>query len=118
MPHTRYRYLCLATAGMLAGGMPVAHAQVSAQADQKAGLEEIVVTAQRREQKLQSVPISITALNAESLKANRIETVADLNAVAPNLSVRLGAGGNQSPNYTLRGILGASSAAGQDKGVS
>jgi len=105
--------------GTLAGGMPAAQAQqVSAQADQKAGLEEIVVTAQRREQRLQSVPISITALSSESLKANRIETVGDLNAVAPNLTVRPGAGGNQSPNYTLRGIYGASSAAGQDKGVS
>jgi iron complex outermembrane receptor protein len=90
----------------------------SAQAANSGGLEEIVVTAQKREQRLQSVPISITALNAEALKANRVETVADLNAVAPNLTVRLGAGGNQSPNYTLRGILGASSAAGQDKGVS
>src|SRR5579859_6372722 len=56
--------------------------------------------------------------SAQSLKANRIETVGDLNAIAPNLTVRLGAGGNQSPNYTLRGILGASSASGQDKGVS
>ncbi|HEX4505301.1 MAG TPA: TonB-dependent receptor, partial [Alphaproteobacteria bacterium] len=112
----------LGSASLLILGSTVtvsAEAQVSAQADQpKAGLEEIVVTAQRREQRLQSVPISITAISAEGLKANRIETVADLNAVAPNLSVRLGAGGNQSPNYTLRGILGASSAAGQDKGVS
>jgi iron complex outermembrane receptor protein len=90
----------------------------SAPAANSGALEEIVVTAQRREQKLQSVPISITALSAEVLKADRIETVADLNAVAPNLTVRPGAGGNQSPNYTLRGILGASSAAGQDKGVS
>jgi iron complex outermembrane receptor protein len=92
--------------------------QAPAEAANTGALQEIVVTAQRREQKLQSVPISITALNAEALKANRIETVGDLNAVAPNLTVRLGAGGNQSPNYTLRGILGASSAAGQDKGVS
>jgi iron complex outermembrane receptor protein len=101
------------------GWGPSAQAQqVSAQAGNSQGLEEIVVTAQKREQKLQSVPISITALSSETLKANRIETLVDLNAVAPNLSVRLGAGGNQSPNYTLRGILGASSAAGQDKGVS
>src|SRR5271154_5708856 len=75
----------------------------SGQATNSGGLEEIVVTAQKREQRLQSVPISITAISAEGLKANRIETVADLNAVAPNLTVRPGAGGNQSPNYTLRG---------------
>jgi iron complex outermembrane receptor protein len=92
--------------------------QALPQAGNTGALEEIVVTAQKREQRLQAVPISITALSAEALKADRIETVGDLNAVAPNLTVRPGAGGNQSPNYTLRGILGASSAAGQDKGVS
>ncbi len=122
MASVSHRYLCLATAGflMLGDGVMVgAEAQqTAAPAEAPTGLQEIVVTAQRREQKLQSVPISITALNAEALKAERIETVSDLNAVAPNLTVRLGAGGNQSPNYTLRGILGASSAAGQDKGVS
>ncbi len=102
-----------------AGATATAQDQKSpAQATRSGELEEIVVTAQKREQKLQSVPISITALNAAALKADRIETLNDLNAVAPNLTVRLGAGGNQSPNYTLRGILGASSAAGQDKGVS
>jgi iron complex outermembrane receptor protein len=113
--------------GVAVGALAVSGAPwrlaLAQQADQQAatpggGLEEIVVTAQRREQKLQSVPISITALSSETLKAQRIETLNDLNAVAPNLTVRLGAGGNQSPNYTLRGILGASSAAGQDKGVS
>jgi iron complex outermembrane receptor protein len=92
--------------------------QAPAEAAKSTALEEVVVTSQRREQKLQSVPISITALTAETLKVQRVEALNDLNAIAPNLTVRLGAGGNQSPNYTLRGILGASSAAGQDKGVS
>ena len=119
MPHISCRYLCLATAGMLVIGTPAALAQqVSEPAGKTAGLEEIVVTAQKREQRLQLVPISITAISAASLKTNRVETLADLDAIAPNLSVRLGAGGNQSPNYTMRGIYGASSAAGQDKGIS
>jgi iron complex outermembrane receptor protein len=119
---TRNIAALLGSAGLLvlgSGAMVGAQAQQApAEAGKPVGLEEVVVTAQKREQRLQSVPISITAINAESIKANRIETLADLNAAAPNLSVRLGAGGNQSPNYTLRGILGASSAAGQDKGVS
>jgi iron complex outermembrane receptor protein len=94
-------------------------AQAAPAADQQGtALQEIVVTAQKREESLQRVPVADTALTAQTLKGNRIQTLADLNAVAPNLTVRLGAGGNQSPNYTLRGILGASSAPGQDKGVS
>ena len=116
---SRYLAALLGTVSLLTL-VPAAPVKAQAQQTAQAGaeLQEIVVTAQRREQKLQSVPISITALNAEKLKANRIETLIDLNAVAPNLTVRLGAGGNQSPNYTMRGIYGASSAAGQDKGVS
>jgi iron complex outermembrane receptor protein len=110
--------ILLINAAVFGWGLPAQAQQGSAPAANSGQLEEIVVTAQKREQKLQSVPISITALSTEALKANRVETVSDLNAVAPNLTVRLGAGGNQSPNYTLRGILGASSAAGQDKGVS
>jgi len=99
---------------------PAAHAQQGGSSDgrQVNGVEDIVVTAQKREQNLQKVPISITALSADSIKANRIQSVNDLNAIAPNLTVRLGAGGNQSPNYTLRGVLGGNSAAGTDKGVS
>jgi iron complex outermembrane receptor protein len=115
----RHLIALLGSASLLAFGAARAQAQQGSAPSTDAGqLQEIVVTAQKREQKLQSVPISITALNADAIKADRIETVEDLNAVAPNLTVRLGAGGNQSPNYTLRGILGASSAAGQDKGVS
>jgi iron complex outermembrane receptor protein len=81
-------------------------------------VQEIVVTAQKREESLQKVPVSITALTTQAITNNRIQTLGDLSALAPNLSVRLGAGGNQSPNYTLRGVFGASSAPGQDKGVS
>ncbi|WP_157216472.1 TonB-dependent receptor [Flavisphingomonas formosensis] len=82
------------------------------------GVEDIVVTAQKREQNLQVVPISITAISADTIKANRIQDVRDLSAVAPNLTVRVATGGSQQPNYTLRGILTGGSAAGSDKGVS
>ena len=120
--NSRYLIALLGSASMLtlgASGTASAQAQQgSAQAANSGQLEEIVVTSQRREQKLQSVPISITALSAETLKSERIETVTDLNAIAPNLSVRLSAGGSNAPSYTLRGILGAAAAVGQDKGIS
>lgn len=82
------------------------------------GIEEIVVTAQKREQSLQDVPISITALTGDSLVANRITDVRDLNAVAPNLSVRMTSGGLQQPAYSMRGIITSGSAPGSDKGIS
>jgi iron complex outermembrane receptor protein len=85
---------------------------------QASGVEDIVVTAQKREQNLQVVPISITALSADTIKANRIQDVRDLSAVAPNLTVRLASGGSQQPNYSMRGISTGGSAAGTDKGIS
>jgi iron complex outermembrane receptor protein len=95
-----------------------APAPSSTQPEATQGVEDIVVTAQRREQSLQDVPISITALTSSAILANRIQDVQDLNSVAPGLSVRFSTGGAQIPNFTLRGILTGGSAAGTDKGVS
>ena len=81
------------------------------------GIQEIVVTAQRREQNLQDVPVAVTAITADVLRGNRIEDVSDLSAVAPNLSVRAGEGGSKLPQYSLRGIYTFGSAVGADKGV-
>src|SRR6266404_5868419 len=50
------------------------------------GLEEIVVTARRREEKLQSVPIAITAFTAETLKTNNIQSASDLQHFVPTLT--------------------------------
>lgn len=82
------------------------------------GLTEIVVTAQKREQNLQDVPISITALTADTLAANRIENVRDLSALAPNFTVRPAPGGTAGPSYSMRGIVSLATAPGSDKGIS
>jgi iron complex outermembrane receptor protein len=51
-------------------------------------LEEVVVTAQRREQSLNDVPISIVAMNKDMLESRRIETIVDLQGTVPNLFVQ------------------------------
>ncbi|WP_279351459.1 TonB-dependent receptor [Erythrobacter litoralis] len=89
-----------------------------AEEEQAGGVDVIVVTAQRREQDLQDVPVAVTALTGEAIQANRIQDVTDLSSIAPNLSVRVGAGGSKLPQYTLRGIYTFGSAIGADKGVS
>jgi iron complex outermembrane receptor protein len=81
-------------------------------------VEEIVVTAQKREQSLQDVPISITALSGDAIVANRVQDVRDLSAIAPNLTVRTSAGGSQIPNFSMRGVVTGGTAAGTDKGIS
>lgn len=83
-----------------------------------AALEEIVVTAQRREQSLQEVPIAVTALTPEALETNRVLTVTDLSGLAPNVIVRPAAGGTNIPSFTVRGITSYGVVPGSDKQTS
>jgi iron complex outermembrane receptor protein len=84
---------------------------------QETRLEEIVVTAQKRVQNLQEVPVSVTAVPADTLVANRITSVADLGYAVPNLQVRSVVGGSSLPSYTIRGLFTLGSSPGSDKGV-
>jgi outer membrane receptor protein involved in Fe transport len=52
------------------------------------GLEEILVTAQRREQSLQDVPISVTAVTGEAIEQGGFSDVEDLSIFVPNLFMR------------------------------
>ena len=51
-------------------------------------LQEVVVTAQKREQNVQSVPLSVQVIGAAQLAAAGIENFEDFNRVAPSLLVR------------------------------
>lgn len=101
--------------GGLATHSTAAHAQ---DAEAASGLQEIVVTAQKREQSLQDVPIAMTALTANALEANRVVSVQDLNGLAPNLTVRPSAGGIGVPSFTMRGVTSYGVVPGSDKQVS
>ena len=72
--------ICVAAAGM-AAMIPIA---VSAQ--DASALEEITVTAQRREQNLQEVPISVTAFSAEQIQRDNISGAVEYLAMTPNVS--------------------------------
>ncbi|HKX80451.1 MAG TPA: TonB-dependent receptor [Novosphingobium sp.] len=92
--------------------------QASAQqAEESYGVADIVVTAQKREQSLQDVPVAITAISAESLQTNRIQSIMDLGAQAPNLNVRVTAGGIGVPTFTMRGSVTYGSVSGQDRTI-
>ncbi|MFL2840298.1 MAG: TonB-dependent receptor [Pseudohongiellaceae bacterium] len=70
-------------------------------------IEEIVVTAQRREQAIQDVPISITAFSQEDLEVRGVENVDQLDLLLPNVMIR--GGGTTGPtdgNFTMRGVPG------------
>ncbi|MET0364755.1 MAG: TonB-dependent receptor plug domain-containing protein, partial [Sphingobium sp.] len=82
------------------------------------GLQDIIVTAQKREQSLQDVPIAVTALTQETIQANRIFSVNDLSSIAPGVIVRPSPGGSQVPVFTIRGQNSFGVVPGSDKQVS
>ena len=108
--------LLLCTTLASAGLLPV-HAFAQA-ADNGGALDEIIVTAQKREQRLVDVPIAVTALSAEALQTNRVATVTDLSGLAPGVTVRAAAGGSQIPSFTVRGAVSYGVVPGSDKQVS
>ena len=85
---------------------PPATALAQAQAAAEAGgnLEEIIVTAQRREEKLQSVPITAEVFNTQQLVERHIEDNTDLAKMVPALSTSLA--DRTDEQFTLRGQTG------------
>ena len=67
-----------------------------------AELEEVVVTAQKRAENLQDVPLSISAFDAGALETQRIEGIAEVAQRVPNLSYSRFSSGR--PEFTIRGI--------------
>lgn len=89
-------YLVIATAGATSS----AHAQI----------EEIVVTAQKREQSLQDVPISISVISGSELESQAIPNFEDLASTMPNFSVSKNA---IQDTISIRGINSDSQQGGE-----
>jgi iron complex outermembrane receptor protein len=68
------------------------------------GLEEIVVTATRREQNLQDVPISIVAITGEGLEMRGLDNLEKLSTGVPNIVITGGGGGTGGTVFRMRGI--------------
>ncbi len=105
-----YRGASAARLGWLAATVGVAIAgQAVAQQ-----LEEIVVTAERRELSLQATPISVLAFTGDSLELRGVKDLFDLANLAPNLEIKGSRGsGNTSPTFEIRGISGGGGATGE-----
>ena len=87
-----------------------AFAAATTKSDTGAGLEEIVVTAEKRESTVQATPISLTALSGDDLLAQGLKSIEDLVGSVPGISART-AGPGQT-EYEMRGLAsGGGSAA-------
>lgn len=107
------------TASILA--LAVAHAPVFAQdvpeqaaEEQSGGINDIIVTAQKRAQNLNDVGLSITAASGDQLQSLGVQSAGDLAKITPGFTFTKSQDG--TPLYTLRGVgfndytLGASPA--------
>ena len=68
------------------------------------GLDVIVVTARKRAEPLQDVPVSITALSGEDLERRNIESIANIAALAPNLNINTSSSSISGAVVSIRGI--------------
>ncbi len=80
-------------------------------------LEEIVVTAQKRTERLQDVPVSVSTVSAASLEAVHATSLADYAAYVPSLQVTSFQGQPGQVNLSLRGITTGSTAANQSVAI-
>ncbi len=77
--------LCAALSSLGAAFSTLAFAQAPASQAGMESLEEIVVTAQKREQRLQDVPLAVSAFGAEQLQSAQVQTLLNLDGKIPNV---------------------------------
>lgn len=91
-------------ASLVTLGASPAFAQTANAVDDTGAVEDIVVTAQRRRERVQDVPIAITAFSAETLQARGVQNALDLTQFVPNLVGLNNTGLGTANSYYLRGI--------------
>jgi iron complex outermembrane recepter protein len=67
-------------------------------------IEEIIVTAQKREENIQETPISVTALTSEKLQERGVSNLADIGEAAPNVRISTGTGSMSGDVIAMRGV--------------
>lgn len=78
---------------------------ITAQAAETDVLEEVVVTAQFREQRVQDTPIAISAISADMLEDKSASDIASAASLSPNVALARGAGGfGQMASIFIRGV--------------
>jgi iron complex outermembrane recepter protein len=97
---TLLAFLSAAAAAAEEGAL--APADTTAEASRTAGLQEVIVTAQKRSESINKVAMSITALSGDTLREQNIRTVQDLAQVVPGLTYA--ASLLDTPVYSIRGV--------------
>ena len=110
--------LSLAVALSLAA--PAAFAQDSAPAatgNDTTTLEALTVTARKREETIQDVPVAVTAFTAQTLDKLNVRDIGDLDAQVPNLTIYAARGSSSTVTAYIRGVGQSDPLWGVDPGV-
>jgi iron complex outermembrane receptor protein len=70
-----------------------------------AGIEEVIVTAQKREQNLLETPIAISALSAAAIEERNVDDISVLNGMVPNLRLASSPGNANGATINIRGSV-------------
>ena len=103
MKHYHLLFLSLGVTGMLAANA------------QEFAIEEITVTAQKREQSLQDVPISVSAFDGAYIDKAGIKDIRDIGGLTPGLSIK--SRGDTEATVFIRGIGSQAPGIGADPAV-
>jgi iron complex outermembrane receptor protein len=104
---------CLLAAAGLAVAAPIVQAQEASRT--AGGLEEVIVTAQKRAESAQDVPIALSVFDAETLRASNINSIEQIAMRTPNFTMmRTNVG---EPQFYIRGVGSTSDSAAGDPTV-
>ena len=78
--------------------------EVAEEPENTAELSEVTVTARRREETLQEVPVAVTAFTETALEEFNIEDLGDLDAYVPNLTIYSARGSSSTITAYIRGV--------------
>ncbi|WP_278069450.1 TonB-dependent receptor [Brevundimonas sanguinis] len=111
----------LSTAALICAAFPLAEATAQQQPTETAvSVDEVVVTARRRDEALQDVPLAVTVMSSVELERRRIDTIAQMGESVPNMTFQTGAPtgtGASTPSIFIRGIGSSETSLGTEPGV-
>lgn len=95
--------LAVLTAQIAAGQVSAPSTASQNESSEVGGLQEIIVTARRREENEQKIPVAVTTISGEQTRDQGISDPQSLNSKIPSLSISSSNGNRDAANYDIRG---------------
>ena len=104
--HTHFKRALTASTVLAACSLLHVPTSVAQQSAQQIAVEEITVTARKRDESIYEIPVSVSAFSAEMLERAGLDNAQDLSEMTPGLDFRqIGDGGRFNPNIRVRGMI-------------